>query len=758
MDELGGIETDERAPPSARSGGAMPFNPVAGYRPLAGNHDELFDATGTVRPHWRTLVSALSALGAAGMRGRFADADRYLRDTGVFYRVYGSSGSSERPWRLSHIPLVIPEEEWQTIEAGLVQRAELCEAVLTDLYGSQRLIADGSLPARIVAANPEFQRPFVNTAPQGGRHIHVYAADLGRGPDGRWWVLGDRTQGPSGLGFALENRLAMRRATPEITRALNVRQLAGFFQELRDGLSRRSRLSPPRVGLLTPGPFNQLYFEHAFLARYLGIALIEGGDLTVRGETAYVRTVAGLKPIDVLYRRLDGSYLDPLELDPGSQIGVPGLVSAIRAQNLALANSGGSGLMEARAMMAFMPALARTVLGEDLLLPNIATWWCGDEVARAEALASAETRVFARAFGQALPGSPGDGFSIGAIAPDGRNMARELETRGSEWTAQEVVQLSSLPVLTENGLDPRPFILRVFLTRGTNGWVVMPGGFCRVSDGTDARAISIQDGALSADVWISSRTPERPISLISSPGDEQVRRAPAILPTRAAENLYWLGRYMERAEQAMRLLRAHLTRALGLAEVDDPLLPELARRLEFFGIEDAEAPDAFSSGVGAILAAARMAASSIRDRLSPDAWQLVNETASWVASTRDDGSRPDLTLAHIENGLRQLAGFAGLAAENMSRLIGWRFMQTGRRLERAIATAGNAAIFAGEKAPEGALDLLLELTDSLMTYRQRYSVSVSRTTVLDLVLLDHNNPRSLAYQTEQARKHIEEFP
>src|SRR5713101_8057992 len=377
---------------------------LSGYKPLPGTFDEMMDRDGRVRPHWHPLLAMFAGLVPKEINRRFAAADRHLRDSGVFYRVYEDPAGAERPWPLSHVPLLIEAAEWQTLKAGLVQRAELLEAVLADAYGPAELVREGRLPAAIIAGNPEFLRPLVGVAPAGGFHLRFYAVDLGRSPDGHWWVLGDRAQAPSGAGYALENRLALSRAMPDIYRELEVERLAPFFQAFQAELSALNRRDDSRVCVLTPGPMNETYFEHAYLARYLGFLLVEGEDLSVRDDGVFIRTVSGLKRAEVLLRRLDADFADPLELNARSRLGVPGLVQAVRDGTVVIANSLGSGVAEARGMLAFLPALSETIDGRTLALPNVATWWLGQAGARDEIIDRLDEMVIASAFLGALPG------------------------------------------------------------------------------------------------------------------------------------------------------------------------------------------------------------------------------------------------------------------------------------------------------------------------------------------------------------------
>ena len=492
---------------------------LSGYRPLPGIFDEMVDRDGRVRAHWQPFLAALAALGPQEVNRRFAAADRHLHDSGVFYRVYEDPAGAERPWPLSHVPLLIDAAEWQVLEAGLVERAELLEAVLADAYGPATLVREGRLPAAVIAGNPEFLRPLVGVAPPGGAHLRVYAVDVGRSPDGDWWVLGDRTQAPSGAGYALENRIAISRAMPDVYRELKVQRLAPFFQAFQAELSALNRQDDSRVCVLTPGPMNETYFEHAYLARYLGFLLVEGEDLTVRDDGVFIRTVSGLKRAEVLLRRLDGDFADPLELNARSRLGVPGLVQAVRDGTVVIANSLGSGVVEARALLSFLPALAPAVLGRDLALPNVATWWLGQERARAEAVDRLDEMVIASAFGGELPGHGERREVLGAaLEPDERaRILEQIAHRGIDFVAKEAVTLSTTPVWRNGRLEPRPFTLRLFLARVGGGWRVMPGGFVRVANDADARAVSLQRGGRTGDAWVLSDKPVAETTLLPAP-------------------------------------------------------------------------------------------------------------------------------------------------------------------------------------------------------------------------------------------------
>jgi uncharacterized circularly permuted ATP-grasp superfamily protein/uncharacterized alpha-E superfamily protein len=751
-----------------------PFGLVAGYSPLPGIFDEMMDADRRVRPHWRPLLATLGGLGPEEINRRFAAADRHLRDSGVFYRVYEDPAGGERPWPFSHMPLILDAAEFRSLQAGLIQRADLLEAVLADVYGPANLVRDGRLPAALVAGNPEFLRPLVGVTPRGGAHLWLYAVDVGRGADGGWWVLGDRTQAPSGAGYALENRLALSRALPDAYRELRVERLAAFFQAFQHELSSLSRRDASRVCLLTPGPMNETYFEHAYLARYLGFLLVEGEDLTVRQDGVFIRTVSGLRRSEVLVRRLDADFADPLELNARSRLGVAGLVQAVRDGNVVIANGLGAGFVEARALLSYLPALAPMLTGSDLAIPNIATWWLGQAAARDNVMTRFDQMVIGSAFFEALPGHHDAREVVGGTL-DPAQRARIVEAishRGVDFVAQEAVTLSTMPVALDGTFAPRPFILRLFLARAADGWTVMPGGFVRIADDIDARAVSLQRGGRTADVWVPSEHPVADTTLLPRAETIVVNRATGALPSRAANNLFWVARYVERAEATLRLVRVLLNRVMEADDATAPVVARISALLVAWSAVPNDLPNARPTLTvlaamqrrdleGALphhVDAARSAASVIRDRFPPDAWRALVDLADIIAAPLPAGA-PDIALFdRVNAALRIIASFSGLAQENMSQLIGWRFLDLGRRIERAIVTCRFVRRLATDVFPDGVLDALLELADSQITYRRRYVMLAAPTPVIDLVVLDPANPRSVAFQVDRIETHLAVLP
>ncbi|HWI85508.1 MAG TPA: circularly permuted type 2 ATP-grasp protein, partial [Sphingomonas sp.] len=502
------------------------------YVSQAGRGDVVRDDLGRGGRWWNHLFDGVAGL-TEGRLQRLQDRiDRQVDEIGTAFRLPGDP--SERPWPSSALPLLIGEDEWRGIAEGVAQRAELLERLLDDIYGDAKLVAAGHLPASLVTGSRHFWRSMIGMPPTGGHRLHIYAVDIGRGPDGEWRVLADQARAPVGAGYALENRLAASRVMGALQTRLNLRRLAPFFADFRDGLAASCHRADPRIGLLTPGRYNQSYAEQAHLARYLGLLLVEGDDLAVRDNRLYVRTIEGLKRVDALWRRMDSRFLDPLAFDSTSQIGVPGLMDAIGSGQAVIANAPGVGVIESAAFAAFMPALARRVLGEDLKLPNIATWWCGQEGPSAEMRAQLDELLISPAFSEPVTGLP-NGPTLGAhLDPAARaRLEAAIALRPQDYVGREVVRLSTMPVVADGRLVARPFILRAFAARDAGGnWKVMPGGFARLGNVADERATIMGEGAFSADVGVVALQPQEPVSLL--PQHVAVRRNPGTLPSRAA--------------------------------------------------------------------------------------------------------------------------------------------------------------------------------------------------------------------------------
>jgi uncharacterized circularly permuted ATP-grasp superfamily protein/uncharacterized alpha-E superfamily protein len=767
-----------------------------GYSPPPGARDEAFDEAGEVRPHWRGLLGSLNELGRAELTRRWAEARQLIRENGVTYNVYGDPQGMERPWQLDPVPLVIAPGDAAALEEGLIQRGRLLEEVLRDLYGPQKSLGEGLLPPELVFPSPAFLRSCHGFRPPGGLYLHLYAANLGRAADGTFWALGDRTQSPSGAGYALENRIVLSRMFPDTFRECRVQRVALFFQALRDTLravAPKNR-DNPRVVLLTPGPFNETYFEHAYLARYLGLTLVEGGDLTVRDNRVYLKLLGGLQPVDVIFRRLDDDYCDPLELRPDSSLGVPGLVQAVRAGNVAVANALGSGLLETPGLLAFLPGLCRRLLGEELRLPSVTTWWCGDPKSLSHVLAHLDDLVIK----PALAGAHAEPVFGGELSREERaRLAEQVRSRPRAYVGQERLPLSTTPVLVDNRLQPRNVVLRAYAVAHEGSFAVMPGGLTRVGASVGTMVVSMQRGGGSKDTWVLSAGPVSAFSLLRPAGlPVELTRGGSDLPSRVADNLYWLGRYAERAEGLARLLRVVLRRLVeaGLAEAPElpALLRTVTRRSEcypgFVGpgaaerlaapeaallavLHDARRPGSLAWVVGALTRVAGL----VRDRISNDMWRVLSDLSEFrqieMLFAAGSGANGDaeaegrtrslsFELELLDRTVLLLAAFGGLAAESVTRGEGWRFLDMGRKLERALHTITLVRHTLGSAAADEGplLEALLDVADSSMTYRRRYYGSVQAVAVLDLLLADETNPRSLAFQLAALADDVDQLP
>ena len=748
---------------------------IADYKPTPGAPDELLGPDGRPRAHWRQFLETFAAFGEDGLEQRFAAAGRRIDDMGISYRVQGEN--KERSWPLGRLPLLIPESEWRDIAAGVAQRAELLDKILHDIYGDARLVAEGALPAAAIAGSPDFIRPMCGVKPPGGRWLRFYAADIGRGPDGKWWVLGDRAQAPSGAGYALENRLVLSLAFPSLYRDMNVERLAPFFREFRASISRAAQRVDPRICLLTPGPWSETYSEQVHLARYLGLTLVEGEDLVMSDGKLHVRTIAGLKRADVIWRRVDADWCDPLEQNASSRLGVAGMFEAVRQGAVVVVNMPGAGLIESRALMSFLPALSKRVLGEELKLSNVATWWCGQERERELVLGAFDERAISGASSDRLPGFGERRVALGHELSDAerQRLIDAMDQRGVDYVGQEIVKLSTTPAWTDGRLAPRPFALRVYAAATADGWTVMPGGFCRVSNRLDARAVSMDAGAQSSDVWVLTSRPIEWSTLLPSNKDPPIIRVLGNLPSRAADNLFWMGRYLERAEATLRVVRS-LGARLGETQIVDTHgrqpIELLARLLIAWGAAPADAPDmtateiaweavAGAENYGSVLSVARYAkrsASIVRERLSQDVWQLIGRIETRLTKAGARAFTEPEALEVVERSLHTLAALSGLIDENFNRVAGWSFLDLGRRIERAIGACRFARQFAGDDVTVETLDALLDLLDSQITYRSRYISGAALAPVLDMTMLDPFNPRSVAFQVTRIDEHLTALP
>ncbi|MDZ4315602.1 MAG: circularly permuted type 2 ATP-grasp protein [Azonexus sp.] len=752
---------------------------LAIYPKGARRYDEMLSADGSVRLHWKQFLNQLDAVAPDEMRRRLEFVDRRILENGVTYNVYADPNGADRPWALDPVPLIISPEEWAHVSAAVAQRAKLLNAMLVDIYGDQTLLTEGLLPPALVYGQHGYLWPCRGIKPAGGIWLHQYAVDLARSPDGQWWVIADRTQAPSGAGYALENRLIVSRVFPEMFRDLHVQHLADFFRDQQDGLAALAPVDEneqPHIVLLTPGPYNETYFEHAYLARYLGFPLVEGQDLTVRGETLFLKTLRGLKRVHVVLRRQDDDYCDPLELRGDSALGIPGLLNVARAGRVVIANALGSGLLSSGALMGFLPAICRKLLGEELAMPSVGTWWCGEKPALDYVRENFDDLVIKAAY-PTQHMEPVFGHELKGTAR--ADMLRRIEARPHAYVAQEIVNLSQVPTWSrshERRLLAKPGGLRAYAVASPDGYSVMPGGLARVASGANARIISMQRGGSSKDVWVLTDGPVSEFSLLKpSVGVRDLVRAGANLSSRVVENLFWLGRYSERFDNSARMLRVALNRLVGSGGEQTPAVVsslELALRLSILpkpeedaevgegsehvlleAIYDPNQPGSLAGNIRHLM----WSATHVRERLSLDHWHSLNRLQREQQQAQK--THPTLTeaIAFLDRVLGVSSSLTGFAMDNMTRDDGWRFLIIGRRLERlsflALAVANFLRIPAARGV--GCLESLLELTDSIITYRSRYSRSPELLPVLDLLVFDESNPHGVVFQASVLARYLD---
>ncbi|KAF0101841.1 MAG: hypothetical protein FD187_2775 [bacterium] len=750
------------------------FPDTPDYHSLPDAWDEMWNPQAGVRPHWRQLVEGLAGLDARDWSARNQRIKRLLRENGVTYHVYDDPRGYTRTWELDPVPLVLGAGEWAAIEVGLEQRARLLDLVLRDLYGPQTLLRRGLLPPELILGHAGYLRPLLGALPAHRHHLIFYAADLARGPDGRVWVMADRTQSPSGAGYALENRSVMARTFPELLESNRVVRLNAWLDTVQaslNALADRAR-EIPQVVVLSPGPANETYFEHAYLAARLGYSLAQGDDLTVKDGRVWLKSVQGLKPVDVILRRVDEEWCDPLELRADSRLGTAGLVEAVRRGQVALANPLGSGLLENPALMPFLPALARILLGEELLLPTAATWWCGQEQEKAHVLANL-ARLVLKPINRGYSCETVFGADL-----DRKQLAAwkdRIRAQPHLYVGQEPLTLSTVPALHGGRLTPHRASLRAFLVARADGagYAALPGGLARCASGGK---LSGQRGALNKDTWIApARLPQK------GPSATPHRRESGLLTSRAADNLFWAGRYLERAEAVARLLRAVLD-GLWEEETTPGLGPVLEALMGLMGYAPGECgcaersdlsacvrelttqpdrPGNLAHSVRALLACAY----GTREYWSVAIWRLLDRVErDWgsharIRSRGEAGrERTDLWLGRL---IDALAGLAGLASETLSREAAFRFFDLGRRIERGqtqalLLSRTLESGLAGEAERES-LSLVLQSADSLVTFRRRYRSEPFLAGLLDLLLWDTDSPRSLIYQLRTARRHLQEL-
>ncbi|MFO1039329.1 MAG: circularly permuted type 2 ATP-grasp protein [Geminicoccaceae bacterium] len=750
---------------------------LSGYGQDAGRYDEMLAPDGSLRPHWRSFVEGFAALGPEGREAAADSTKRSLRESGIAFNVYADPEDRAHAWRLDLLPVLVTLAEWRTVEAGLKQRARLVSAVLQDVYGEARLLRQGLLPPALVFSGNEFLRPLARRDGHTAPLLTLYACDIARTANGSWVVLADQSDTGVGNGYVLAGRVALSHGLADLFHLSHARRLAGYYVQVQEALAQQASRADGRSVMMSPGPDNPSYFSHAYLARYLGYTLCEADDLTVRDNQVYLKTLDGLQRVDLILRKLAGRGTDPLHLPGGGTLGVAGLVQAIRAGRVAIANGLGSGLAQHRALAPFSRELCRHVLGEDLALPDAEAWWMGDARQRDAAVARLREVEIGPVMARNDPGEVTPRL-VGAslTGPARARFLERLEREGPRLVAQMPVQLATTPAYESGLLRPVPWAVRTYVARVGDDWAVLPGGLVRMAGAGSAAALP--NGFGSKDLWVTDETPEASITSIlrTTMQEVRLRRAGRDLLSRTADNLFWLGRYAERAEGSMRLLRSILVRLLEdrMPEATPVLLRRLldielhrdereldsSRLDELVRIHMLEPDRAY--GLRESLDHVHRTATLVRDQINHDAWRMLNALhidRRWRQPRRPLVAGPAIEL--LDEGIRVLNAFSGTEAENMTRNFAWRFLGMGRRLERAahlVDLVHGLVLDSADPEADGSLRLLLELGDSFMTYRSRYVMTPLVAPVLDLLLLDETNPRSLAFQLMELEGHLRHLP
>lgn len=766
-------------------------------RAKEGHFDELRGNTATLLPHWQTFFEQLEPTGLADLDQRTAELNRQIRDNGITYNVYADEYGPQRPWSVDLFPLIIDVKAWQEIESGILQRAHLLESIITDIYGPQHLLKEGLIPAALVHGHSGYLRSMHGIKPVGNKHLHIIAFDLARTPNGQWSVISQRTQAPSGLGYLLENRNLIARQFPKAYERMDIAPLANAYRDLIDTLKSQSPAGTnSHIVLLTPGPYNETYFEHAYLARYLGLTLVEGGDLTVRDQHLFLKTVKGLEPVHVLLKRLDDEFLDPLELRADSTLGVPGLLQAIRAGNVILANTPGSAFLESPALLGFLPAISEFLLKEKIQLPAMDTWWCGERAALEAAIPnlghSAIKPTYPRSVGHENYDSTLGGNLNQAQLDE---WVGRITRQPDEHTVQTYIPLAQMPTwlnafnLNDASLiEPHSYMLRVFaLSNGVNSWQVLPGGLARIAV-SDSGIASMQRGGSSADVWVQSQQKISTDNHLSQDLQHPPIQRKRIVTSRAAENLYWFGRYTERSENILRLAK------LYLESINNEYTPstKLWHWLETLCIQYGLVPEGVPSqqdqhhqrhrifertlidclnhhehatSVGFNLNAMKRTASNIRERLSTEQWIAINHCIeNFQADCHKAGTFQEysssLAIEALSRANNSLAAITGAQTDRMTRDDGWQLLAIGRHIERlsfltsALDQAITCGLLLNPKTDGSGFIALLSLFDSTITFHAQHQQSREITALVDLLVLDNENPRSLAWVAKSLRSRL----
>jgi uncharacterized circularly permuted ATP-grasp superfamily protein/uncharacterized alpha-E superfamily protein len=759
-------------------------NLLESYQSGLSSYDEVLDMSGKIKPHWNALFQTLEKLGIDELKNRNQEIISKLRENGVTYNVYGSPDGLNRPWQLDPIPFLIEQKEWNGIAKGLEQRAILLDLILKDLYGPRKLVKDGIIPAELIFDNTGFFRPCVDLKLPANKQLTLFAADMARGPDGQMWIVDNRTQAPSGSGYTLENRVVMSKLLPELADGMYVSKLSPYFNSVQNTVLRLSDKSKdaPNIVYLTPGPNNEAYFEHAYLASYLGYTLAQGDDLLVRNGCVWLKSIDGLQKVDVIVRRIDDDWCDPLELREDSRLGVPGLLQAIRMGNVQVLNPPGTSVLENHAFMAFMDNISMYFLREKLIMPSVATWWCGhtkelnyvmDNIDELIIKKANRKTKFRSIYGRLLSST------------EKEELKRMISQRPHEFIAQQEVSLSTTPSLVDGNIEPRYAALRAFMVADETGYHVMQGGLTRSSPVKDRFVISNQYGGLSKDTWIVSDKTEEIQEKIVLANLAGVNKHIS-LPSRSAENLFWVGRYCERAMSIIKFMNitinvlnldrnfggpakqehikvllqslTHLSATYpGFLEEEDPLADPYKEIIDL--ISNTARHGTVVANIGLFL----NAVSAVRNQWDLEIWRIVDLVDNGFHEIRNASAMNSNNIQKTLDGLfNNMFTFLGVIAESMPRDNSFLLLETGKLIERILSRISVIQSNFGVKNAQAVENELIEATlinhHLLVNYRQIYKSHLSVEAMLDMILLEKTLPYSLVYMLDELKKNLAKLP
>jgi len=758
------------------------------------SYDEMLGKDGNLRPHWESFFRSFDQLGSMEMQNRKGEIARLMKENGVTYNIYGDNNGINRDWSVDSIPFIISREEWEKTEAALIQRAELLNLLLQDIYGEQKLIRNGIVPLELIYNHTGFLRQCAGIKLPGKHSLVLYSADMARSPDGNLWIISDRTQAPSGSGYALENRNVMTRVLPELFNGLKVRHLSPYFDTLSSSLAELGSRhhQHPRIVILTPGPGNETYFEHSYLSSHLGYTLVQGNDLMVKHNFVWLKTLGGLEKVDVIIRRVDDIYCDPLELKDDSQLGIAGLLQVIRSGNVSIANPLGSSILENPGLMPFLQNISRHFFGTGLIMPTIASWWCGQPKELRYVLNHIRSLVIKRIYRGTSRSTSVDGASLSS--PEIAVLKQQIHKTPYLYVGQEKIGHSSTPSLIEGKIEPRKTIFRSFLVSNGDSYTAMAGGLSRTSADAMNFLVSNQAGGNSKDTWIISPEPASTIHLSRKLLEKLPVAVKGILPSHTAENLFWVGRYTERLLGNARFHRTVIQFMAGgnrlMMENDIQTEQLLLKALTHYTFtypgfikddedEDNKAAENLKNPwpeIKDILLNEERTGSlkydfmlfiraihAVRDHWSIDTWRVLRGMEEEWSTVKDYPNPGHLKMQHLlDNLVTSVVAFIGLNRESISREQGWIMLDMGRKIEQCLLLVSMLRATLVNKYDDqvdyNLQESVLVSNEGLVNFRYKYRSLLQLPLVLDLMIFDTNNPRALVYQLDRLKKNLGNLP